>query len=65
MTKLPRTRVWSLLTDITNWREFSDLYSDLRWEGAPWAVGSALVGQLNYPIVVSGRYLIGCWGLCV
>jgi len=34
------------------------MYSDLRWEGVPWAEGSALVGQLNYPIVVSGRYLI-------
>jgi hypothetical protein len=58
MTKLTRARVWSLLTDITKWPEFSDMYSDLHWEGAPWAVGSALVGQLNYPIVVSGRYVI-------
>ncbi len=57
-TKLARSRVWSLLTDITNWPKFSDMYSDLRWEGKPWAVGSALVGQLNYPIVVSGRYVI-------
>ena len=55
-TKLPRGRVWSLLTDITNWPKFSDIYSDLHWDGAPWAAGSAIVGQLNYPIVVSGRY---------
>jgi hypothetical protein len=34
------------------------MYSDLRWDGPPWAEGSALVGQLNYPIVVSGRYVI-------
>jgi hypothetical protein len=47
-----------LLTDITNWPKFSDMYSDLRWDGPPWAEGSALVGQLNYPIVVSGRYVI-------
>jgi uncharacterized protein YndB with AHSA1/START domain len=58
ITTLPRGRVWSLLTDITNWSKFSDVYSDLRWEGAPWAEGSAIVGQLNYPIVVSGRYVI-------
>jgi uncharacterized protein YndB with AHSA1/START domain len=57
-TKLPRGRVWSLLTDITNWPRFSDMYSDLRWEGTPWAEGSAIVGQLNFPIVVSGRYVI-------
>lgn len=57
-TKLPRERVWSLLTNIETWTTFSDMYSDLRWEGNPWAVGSALVGQLNYPIVVSGRYVI-------
>ena len=57
-TKLARGRVWSLLTDITNWPKFSDMYSDLRWEGTPWAVGGAIVGQLNYPIVVSGRYVI-------
>ncbi|MFZ1050875.1 MAG: SRPBCC family protein [Candidatus Sulfotelmatobacter sp.] len=57
-TKLPRGRVWSLLTDITNWPKFSDMYSDLHWDGTPWAEGSALVGQLNYPIVVSGRYVI-------
>lgn len=58
ITKLPRDNVWSLLTDITNWPKFSDIYSDLRWNGTPWAEGSALVGQLNYPIVVSGRYVI-------
>ena len=58
MTRLPRNRVWSLFRDINNWSKFSDMYSDLRWEGVPWAEGSALVGQLNYPIVVSGRYLI-------
>jgi len=58
VTKLGRSRVWSLLTDITNWPKFSDMYSGLRWDGAPWAEGSALVGQLNYPIVVSGRYVI-------
>ena len=58
VTELPRSRVWSLLTDITNWPKFSDMYSDLRWDGPPWAEGSALVGQLNYPIVVSGRYVI-------
>src|SRR6266567_9027064 len=57
-TKLPRGRVWSLLTDITNWPRFSDIYSDLRWDGTPWAEGSAIVGQLNYPIVVAGRYVI-------
>ena len=58
VTKLPRGRVWSLLTDITNWSKFSDVYSDLHWDGTPWAEGSAIVGQLNYPIVVSGRYVI-------
>ena len=58
MTKLPRGRVWSLLTEITNWPKFSEMYSDLHWEGTPWAEGSAIVGQLKYPIVVSGRYVI-------
>ena len=58
VTKLPRENVWGLLTDITNWPKFSDIYSDLRWDGAPWAEGSMLVGQLNYPIVVSGQYVI-------
>src|SRR5260370_1794209 len=58
ITKLPRGRVWSLLTDITNWPKVSDIYSDLRWDGTPWAVGSAIAGQLNYPIVVAGRYVI-------
>jgi hypothetical protein len=58
VTKLPRSRVWSLLTDITNWPKFSDMYSGLRWHGTPWAEGSAIVGQLNYPIVVAGRYEI-------
>jgi len=47
-----------LLTDITNWAKFSDIYSDLRWDGTPWAEGSAIVGRLNYPIVVAGRYAI-------
>ena len=51
MTKLPRARVWSLLTDLANWPKFSDMYSDLHWDGTPWAEGSAIVGQLNYPIV--------------
>jgi hypothetical protein len=54
VTTLPRDRVWSLFTDINNWPMFSDMYSDLRWDGTPWAEGSALVGQLNFPIVVSG-----------
>lgn len=58
ITGLSRDRVWSVVTDITNWPKFSDVYSDLRWEGTPWAEGSALVGQLNYPMVVSGRYII-------
>ncbi|SRR6266568_3670827 len=58
ITKLSRDRVWSILTDITEWPKFSDMYSDLYWEGVPWKEGSALVGQLNYPIVVSGRYVI-------
>ena len=57
-TTLPRGRVWSLLTDITNWPKFSDVYSDLHWDGAPWAEGSAILGQLNYPIVVLGRNVI-------
>lgn len=50
--------MWGLLADITNWPKFSDIYSDLRWDGPPWVEGSALVGQLNYPIVVYGRYVI-------
>lgn len=58
VTTLPRGRVWNLLTDITNWPKFSDIYSGLRWHGTPWAEGSAIVGQLNYPIVVAGRYEI-------
>ncbi len=58
ITKLPRPQVWDLLTDIANWPKFSDMYSDLRWLGTPWAEGSSLVGQLNYPIVVSGRYIV-------
>jgi len=57
-TKLRRDHVWSLLTDIENWTAFSDIYSDLHWDGTPWAEGSASVGQLNYPIVVAGRYEI-------
>lgn len=57
-TNLPRGRVWSLLTDITNWPKFSDMYSDLHWDGPPWTEGSAIVGQLNYPIVIAGRYVI-------
>ena len=32
MTKLSRFRVWCLLTDITNWPKFSDMYSDLHWD---------------------------------
>jgi hypothetical protein len=58
ITKLPRGRVWSLLTDIANWPKFADIYSDLRWDGTPWAEGSAIVGRINYPIKVSGRYVI-------
>jgi Polyketide cyclase / dehydrase and lipid transport len=58
ITKLPRGQVWTLFTDTANWPKFSDMYSDLRWEGTPWAEGSALAGQLNYPIVVPGRYVI-------
>src|SRR5580704_11796696 len=58
ITKLPRGRVWSLLTDIANWPKFADIYSDLRWDGTPWAEGSAIVGRINYPIQVSGRYVI-------
>lgn len=42
-TKVPRERVWSLLTDITNWPKFSDIYSDLHWSGTPWEIGSAIV----------------------
>ena len=58
ITKLPCEQVWDLLTDITNWPKFSAIYSDLRWEGTPWKEGSSLMGQLNYPMVVSGRYVI-------
>jgi hypothetical protein len=58
VTKLSRDKVWTLLTDVTNWPRFSDVYSDLHWDGTPWAEGSALVGQLNYPMVVSGRYIV-------
>jgi hypothetical protein len=57
-TQLSRGQVWNLLTEITNWPKFSDMYSDLHWEGTPWAEGSAIVGQLNYPIEVFGRYVI-------
>ena len=57
-TRLPRRRVWCLLTDIANWTKVSDIYSDLRWDGTPWAEGSAIVGHLNYPIVLAGRYEI-------
>jgi hypothetical protein len=60
-TGLPIGRVWGLLTDITNWPKFSDIYSDLRWEGEPWKEGSRLVVQINFPIVVSGRYTISVW----
>jgi len=57
-TKLPRDRVWDLITDITNWPKFSDIYSDLMWIGKPWAEGSHLAGTLHYPIEVSGHYVI-------
>jgi hypothetical protein len=58
VTRLSRNCVWKLLTDITNWPKFSDVYSDLRWEGTPWAEGSAIVGRMNYPILLAGRYRI-------
>jgi hypothetical protein len=57
-TQLSRGQVWNLLTEITNWPKFSDMYSDLHWDGTPWAEGSAIVGQLNYTIEVFGRYVI-------
>ena len=58
ITKLLRSRVWELLTDITNWPKFSDVYSNLHWVGEPWAEGSLPAGELNYPIVVSGQYVV-------
>jgi len=57
-TKLPRIRVWGLLTDITVWPKFSDMYSDLSWHGEPWAEGSLIVGTLHYPIEIYGQYVI-------
>jgi hypothetical protein len=50
--------VRGVLTDIANWPRFSDIYSDLHWEGMPWAEGSELVGRLNYPLLIYGRYVI-------
>jgi len=57
-TKLPRSRVWELLSDITNWTVFSDVYSNLGWVGVPWSEGSLIVGTLHYPIEISGQYVI-------
>jgi hypothetical protein len=57
-SKLPRVRVWELLTDITNWSVLSGVYSNLRWVGKPWVAGSLIVGTLHYPIEVSGQYMI-------
>lgn len=57
-TKLPRDRVWDLLTDIRNWPKFSDVYSGLHWIGQPWVKGSLLVGTLHYPIEITGQYVI-------
>ena len=65
MTKLPRTRSGACSPTSRTGESFPTCIPICAGKAHHWAVGSALVGQLNYPIVVSGRYVIGCWGLCV
>jgi hypothetical protein len=57
-TTLPRHLVWNLFTDISNWPSFTNMYRDLEWQGEPWVSGSAIVGELCYPVHMPFRYLI-------
>jgi hypothetical protein len=58
-TSLPRERVWELLTDVSNWPKFSDIYAGpIRWVGEPWVPGSILVGELKYPLPLDFEYLL-------
>lgn len=57
-TKLPRDRVWKLLSDIDNWPRVADVYAHVHWQGAPWIPGSSVMAVLVYPIELSVQYLL-------
>jgi hypothetical protein len=58
-TRLPHEQVWELLTDVTNWPKFADIYlGPIRWLGMPWLPGSSLVGRIKYPVTLDFEYLI-------
>jgi hypothetical protein len=59
ITKLSQEKVWELLTDVSNWSKFSDIYTGpIRWVGEPWVPGSILVGDLRYPLALDFEYLL-------
>ena len=50
--------VWDLLTDLDNWSTCSVVYGKLEWLGEPWQCGSAIAGELTYPIEFSFNYTL-------
>jgi hypothetical protein len=57
-TTLPRDLVWNLFTEIKNWPKCSIMFHSLEWHGEPWVPGSIIIGELDYPLSMSLRYLV-------
>jgi hypothetical protein len=57
-TALQRHSVWKLFIDIRTWPSFGGVYSELKWDGDAWVQGSAIIGELLYPMAMPLRHVI-------
>lgn len=53
-TRAECSQAWSIYSDWTQWRNFSDIYGErLEWRGTPWQPGSRLLVDLAKPVPLS------------
>lgn len=60
-TKAHPQLAWRIFSDVDLWPKFCPLYREIRWQGAPWSVGSRLHIEVREPInAIVDRALTVC-----
>jgi hypothetical protein len=60
-TKADPELAWRIFSNVDSWPKFCPLYRNIRWQGAPWTVGSRLHLELQEPVsAIVDRALTVC-----
>lgn len=61
VTKIDCSLAWNIFSRCEEWNRYLKAYENIRWLGEPWAAGSRLLIELNYPTsAVQNRIITVC-----